>query len=74
MRQYNAGCTEAALYPGATPITLINGEKLLDLLIDHEIGVKKRSVALYELEEDFLEESDEGDHIVGILNAEEEND
>ncbi|MDP7639062.1 MAG: UvrD-helicase domain-containing protein, partial [Candidatus Hydrogenedentes bacterium] len=29
---FSRGCTEAALFPGAAPITLINGDKLLDLL------------------------------------------
>jgi len=51
---FSNGCTKAALFPGAAPITLINGDKLLDLLMEHEIGIQKRPVTLYELEEDFL--------------------
>jgi restriction system protein len=51
---FSKGCTEAALYPGAAPIGLIDGEKLLDLLIEHKIGVKKRDIALYEMDEDFF--------------------
>jgi restriction system protein len=31
----------AAFERGAAPITLIDGEKLLDLLIEYEIGVTK---------------------------------
>lgn len=37
---------EAALDNRAQPITLIDGEKLVDLLIEHEIGVRKHTVYL----------------------------
>ena len=41
-------------------ITLINGETLIDLLIQHEIGVKKKTVNFYELDEsDFQAEASE---------------
>ncbi len=33
---FSKGCTEAALFPGAAPVGLINGEKLLELLVEHE--------------------------------------
>jgi restriction system protein len=36
---------------GAAPITLINGDTLIDLLIQHEIGVKKKTVDYYEVDE-----------------------
>lgn len=49
------GATEAALFPGAAPITLIDGEKLLDLLIEHGIGIKKRPVELWEVDAAALE-------------------
>lgn len=51
---YSKGCLDAALFPGAAPITLINGDRLLDLLIEHEIGVTKRMVALNDVDADFL--------------------
>ena len=51
---FSNGCTKAALFPGAAPITLINGDKLLDLLMEHEIGIQKRPVTMYELDDDFL--------------------
>jgi len=44
------GTREAAFEPGAAPITLINGEKLIDLLIENGIGVKKRKVELLEVD------------------------
>ena len=49
------GATEAALFPGAAPITLIDGDKLLDLLIEHGIGIKKRPVELWEVDPSALE-------------------
>jgi hypothetical protein len=32
-------------------ITLINGETLIDLLVQHKTGVKKKTVDFYELDE-----------------------
>jgi len=37
-----------------TPITLIDGERLLNLLIEYEIGVRSKTVELLELDEDSL--------------------
>ena len=56
---FSKGCIDAALFPGAAPISLINGEKLLDLLIEHEIGIQKRTVALHELDTAYLADSTE---------------
>jgi restriction system protein len=46
--RFSKGVEEAAFERGAAPITLIDGEKLLDLLIKHGIGVHKRQVSYYE--------------------------
>ena len=35
---------EDALAPGAAPITLIDGDKLIDLLIEHRIGVHEHTI------------------------------
>lgn len=51
---FSSGCKEAALFPGAAPITLIDGDRLLALLVEHEVGVQKRHVALVELDEEYL--------------------
>ena len=55
---FSTGCINAALFVGAAPIGLIDGEKLLDLLIKYDIGVKKRSISLYEIDEEYLRASD----------------
>jgi restriction system protein len=67
---FSKGCTEAALYPGAAPIGLIDGEKLLNLLIEHGIGVKKRDVALYEVDGDFFRSTEGGDPEAELAEAE----
>jgi hypothetical protein len=41
---------EEAFSPGAAPITLIDGEKLIDLLLEHGIGVRKRTIELLEVD------------------------
>jgi restriction system protein len=51
---FTNGCKEAALFPGAAPIGLIDGDRLLNLLVEHKIGVKERPATLYELDEEFF--------------------
>lgn len=47
---FSSGAQNAAFERGAAPITLIDGARLIDLLIEHEIGVRKRTVQLLEFE------------------------
>ncbi len=56
---FSAGCIEAALFVGAAPITLIDGEKLFELLIKYDIGIKKRTIELYEIDEEYLQVIDQ---------------
>jgi restriction system protein len=51
---FTSGCKDAALFPGAAPITLIDGERLLELLEKHEIGIQKRPASLFELNESYF--------------------
>ncbi len=53
------GTVEAAFEPGAAPITLIDGERLIELMLEHDIGVKKRPVELLELDPSVFEEPEE---------------
>lgn len=50
------GAKEAALFPGAAPITLIDGEKLLDMLIEHKVGIKKREISMFEVDVAYFDE------------------
>jgi len=58
---------EEAKDPTRTPIALIDGRKLAELLLDHEIGVRQQKVTLYRLEpsdlsQEQLETVGEGDN------------
>lgn len=50
--RFSKGTQKAAFSPGVAPITLIDGDKLIDLLIEHGIGVRKRPVVVLEVEPD----------------------
>jgi restriction system protein len=43
---FASGARQAAFEAGAAPITLIDGEKLLDLLIDNGLGVRTKKIEL----------------------------
>jgi restriction system protein len=53
---YGKGARDAAFEMGAAPITLINGDTLIDLLIQHEIGVKKKTLDYYEVDESTFQQ------------------
>jgi restriction system protein len=55
---FTKGCEDRALFTGAAPITLIDGERLLDLLIEHEIGLQKNPAVLYEVDERYFDEEE----------------
>ena len=52
--RFSSGVQQAAFERGAAPITLIDGEKLLDLLMDHQIGVVRRTVEYYDFDSSKL--------------------
>lgn len=52
------GCKDAAIFQGAAPITLIDGDKLMELLVKHEVGIKHRQHVVYELDLSQLEVAD----------------
>ena len=54
---FSPGAREEAARPDATPVALMNGEQLVALLLEHEIGVERESIDLFELKE----EGDEAD-------------
>jgi len=52
--KFSKGANDAAFDKGAAPITLIDGERLLDLLIEHNIGIRKREIRIFEFDGDSL--------------------
>lgn len=55
------GAREAALFPGAAPISLIDGDKLLDMLIEHEVGIKQRKIPMLEVDDVYFSKADMDD-------------
>lgn len=47
---FSRGTMSAAFERGAAPITLIDGEKLIDLLVAHEVGVTKHTLEYLEFD------------------------
>lgn len=47
---FSNGARQAAFERGAAPITLIDGDKLVDLLIEHRIGMTRQSVEYVEFD------------------------
>ncbi len=54
--RFSKGANDAAFAKGAAPITLIDGERLLDLLIEHDIGVRRREIRILEFDAKSLSE------------------
>lgn len=57
LSRFTSGCKEAAIFPGASPVRLIDGEQLLALLAEHGIGIKKQRLSLYNIDEDYFSDS-----------------
>jgi len=56
---FSKGTRDAAFEPGAAPITLIDGERLVELLIEHQLGVRKKTIDILELDETTLVSEEE---------------
>lgn len=52
--RFAKGAIEAAFAPGVAPITLIDGDTLIDLLIKHGIGVRKRKIEILTIDPEGL--------------------
>jgi restriction system protein len=49
---FSTGARQEAEQPDKTPIALMNGEQMVNLLIEYDIGVMRTSYDLIDLEED----------------------
>ncbi len=56
--RFSRGTEEVAFAAGAAPITLIDGDKLIDLLIEHGIGVRKRTLEVLTVDPDAFADVD----------------
>ena len=59
--RFSSGTQNAAFAKGAAPITLIDGDKLVELLVEHGIGVRKRQVELLEVDAEALVAVEKGE-------------
>ncbi len=59
LSDFSKGTKEAAFERGAAPITLINGEKLIELLIENGIAVKKRVLEYFTVDPEYFMASQE---------------
>jgi restriction system protein len=61
--RFAQGAKEGALYPGMAPITLIDGKRLLELCVKHQVGIRRRPVEIYEVDEAFFAEKFSSDQM-----------
>ena len=52
---FTQGCQEAAVFRGAAPITLIDGDRLLQLMEEHGMGIVKKPATLFAPDEAYFE-------------------
>ncbi len=57
LSDFAKGTKNAAFERGASPITLINGEKLIDYLIEYEIGIKQKPLNYFVVDKSYFETS-----------------
>ena len=55
--RFASGALNEAFAKGVAPITLIDGDALIDILIEHGLGVRKRTIEVLELDSERLAES-----------------
>ena len=48
---YRQGAKREAERPNAVPVALMNGEKLVELLAEYQVGIKRQAHDLFEIEE-----------------------
>ena len=54
LSDFAKGAKNAAFEKGAAPLTLINGDKLIDLLIQNGVGINKKIANYYVVSEDYF--------------------
>ena len=59
--RFAKGAVKAAFAPGQPPITLIDGDTFMDLLIEHGIGVRTRAIEVLTFDPEGLSSVDGGD-------------
>lgn len=50
---FSAGAIKEATLPGTTPISLVDGEQLIRLLIEHKIGINETPLKVFSIDEEW---------------------
>jgi restriction system protein len=68
--KFARGVEQAAIFQGAAPITLIDGDRLLELVEKHEVGIQRKPAYLLEIDEAFfaarMNDEAEPDELSGV--------
>lgn len=56
LSDFSRGAIDASIERGAAPITLINGDKLIELLFENEVMVKKNRIEYFSIDENYASE------------------
>ncbi len=67
--RFTKGASDVAFAKGAAPIALIDGERLLDLLIEHNIGIRRREIRILEFDGESLSQFETADGSDGPVSA-----
>jgi restriction endonuclease Mrr len=60
---FTRSAREEARAPNKMPVSLVNGEKLVDLLLKHEVGVEKKEAVVYSIDEDYFTNVEESEQV-----------
>lgn len=66
---FSNGAKTASLESGAAPVTLIDGEKLLDLLTQYEIGLSKKPLLILEFDDKKLRQFEDESPVINSTEA-----
>lgn len=56
LSDFAQGAKDAALEKGVAPITLINGEKLIDMLIEKNLGIKNHTITYFTVDNEYFDQ------------------
>ena len=59
--RFSSGTIKAAVAAGAAPITLIDGDRLVELMIQHGLGVRKKELQVLSVDPEAFRTEDDGD-------------
>lgn len=60
---FTRSAKDEARAPNKMPVSLVNGEKLLDLMLKHEVGVEKEEAVVYSIDEDYFTNVEENEQV-----------